>query len=91
MRRIVEALHDYNSNTVQTALGVLTMSLALAAPAAAAAEPAASVNFGSCQRQAPTELRPLQAPGQAGNGPLTIVNGDNIIPHAFAGAVGCET
>lgn len=40
-------------------------------------------------RQISPGLKPYQAPGQTGAGPLTIVNGQHHIPPAFDGAIGC--
>ena len=35
------------------------------------------------------DLKPYQAPGRTGAGPLTIVNGEHHIAPAFDGAIGC--
>jgi hypothetical protein len=51
---------------------------------------AADVNFGQCMANVQPGVQKINAPGQSGNGPLTIVNGESIWPdNAFDGAVGC--
>ena len=49
---------------------------------------AAEVNFGQCHRG--LDNPQWQAPGQSGNGPLTIVKGRLVFPAAYDGAQGCN-
>ena len=69
---------------VALGLGAFTLTPALVAPASAA-----EVNFGHCISSIDPSLKPYQAPGQNGTGPLTIVNGKVHIPGGFNGAQGC--
>jgi len=61
-----------------------TCLVATVVPAAPALADSGVVTFGYCE---PSPYN--QAPGQTGNGPLTIVNGKVILPPAFAGGQGC--
>jgi hypothetical protein len=74
---------------VSKLFAIMTIALGLSvAPFALSAASAADITFGACV-SSNTDLAKYQAPGQTGNGPLTIVNGRLIVPAAFDGAVGC--
>ena len=52
---------------------------------------AAEYNFGACMANAQDGAQKLNAPGQSGFGPLTVVGTEFVWPdHAFDGAVGCS-
>lgn len=76
--------HPFAGLAVTAAL-TIAGSMATAAPASA--DPV--INRGSCESS--TTFHAEQAPGQIGNGPLTVsASGVVSQPAAFAGAVGCS-
>ena len=68
---------------------IASAPLALLAHSVPASASAATVNRGACMSTIETWLKPYQAPGTTGLGPLTIVNGVFHYPAAFAGSSGC--
>lgn len=68
----------------------LSILVSIVAPVAVATSAtAATANFGTCIKRADVSLRAYQAPGATATGPVTVVDGQYLVPTAFAGGQTC--